>query len=88
MCSDIYGKQFNGTTLAQGIARTNTNYGGKGIRATKVIFPNGSIDPWHYLGITKDISQVERAVYISGKCHDYQEVLVHRIHVRMANSLE
>ena len=67
MCSDIYGKQFNKSTLSQGIARTNTNYGGMGIRATKVIFPNGSIDPWHYLGITKDISDEEQAVYIHGK---------------------
>ncbi len=69
MCSDIYGKQFNKSTLAQGIAHTNTNYGGMGIRATKVIFPNGSIDPWHYLGITKDISEEEQAVYIKGTAH-------------------
>ncbi|XP_033638180.1 thymus-specific serine protease-like [Asterias rubens] len=69
MCSDIYGKQFNKSTLSQGIARTNTNYGGMGIRATKVIFPNGSIDPWHYLGITKDISDEEQAVYIHGTAH-------------------
>ncbi|XP_038049891.1 thymus-specific serine protease-like [Patiria miniata] len=68
-CSDIYGKQFNKTTLTQGIARTNTNYGAKGIRATKVIFPNGSIDPWHYLGITKDVSETETAVYINGTAH-------------------
>ncbi|XP_072049545.1 LOW QUALITY PROTEIN: putative serine protease K12H4.7 [Amphiura filiformis] len=68
-CMDIYGKHFNITTLAQGIERTNTNYGGTGIRATKVIYPNGSIDPWHALGILYDIPTEQKAIYINGTAH-------------------
>jgi hypothetical protein len=28
------------------------NYGGKGLKVSRVIFVNGSIDPWHALGLT------------------------------------
>ena len=66
-CEDIYGKQFNLTTLKQGIEQTNTNYGGKMLKATKVMYPNGSIDPWHALGILADLSTEQIAVYINGK---------------------
>ena len=64
---DIFGKKFDGQLIQRGINRTNTNYGGYGIKITKVVFPNGSIDPWHALGFTEDISPDAVAVYINGK---------------------
>jgi len=33
------------------------------------VFPNGSIDPWHALGIVKDVSSTEQAVFIEGTAH-------------------
>jgi len=33
----------------------------------QIVFPNGSIDPWHALGIVKDVSSTEQAVFIEGK---------------------
>ncbi len=42
-------------------------YGGYGLKVTRVLFPNGSIDPWHALGVTKDLSSEARALYIKGK---------------------
>ncbi len=41
-------------------------YGGYGLKVTRVIFPNGSIDPWHALGVTKDLSPEATALYING----------------------
>ena len=37
--------------------------------ATNIIFPNGSIDPWHALGITSNISDSLTAVFITGTAH-------------------
>ncbi len=42
-------------------------YGGYGLKVTRVVFPNGSIDPWHALGVTKDLSKEAPALYINGK---------------------
>lgn len=32
----------------------------------QIVFPNGSIDPWHALGIVKNVSATEQAVFIQG----------------------
>lgn len=68
-CIDIFGSKFNETELLSGISSTNTNYGGTDIAGTKIVFPNGSIDPWHALGITSDVSSEEQAIFISGTAH-------------------
>lgn len=68
-CMDIFDPQFNATNIQNGIDQTNTNYGGYGIASSKIIFPNGSIDPWHALGIIKDVTSSEQAVFIEGTAH-------------------
>ncbi|GAB6029846.1 Thymus-specific serine protease [Chamberlinius hualienensis] len=68
-CADIYGAKFNATLLQKGVDQTNTDYGGYNISVTKVIFPNGSVDPWHALGVLQDISNEAKAVYIQGTAH-------------------
>lgn len=68
-CMDIFDPQFNATNIQNGIDETNTNYGGYGIASSKIIFPNGSIDPWHALGIIKDVTSSEQAVFIEGTAH-------------------
>lgn len=51
----------------------NTVYGGLEIDATNVIFPSGSIDPWHALGITEDMDSLsqesEIPLFIVGTSH-------------------
>ncbi|KPP58865.1 hypothetical protein Z043_123269, partial [Scleropages formosus] len=42
---------------------------GYDIRTTRIVFPNGSIDPWHALGITQDINKDLPAVFIKGTAH-------------------
>ncbi|XP_054770679.2 putative serine protease K12H4.7 [Lytechinus pictus] len=68
MCEDIYGKHFNKTTNQAGVNFTNTNYGGREIAAYNIVFPNGSIDPWHALGITKS-TDMYLAIFINGTAH-------------------
>lgn len=63
-CIDIFGPQFNASAIANNVAWTNTVYGGKDVEGSNILFPNGSIDPWHALGIISDISASEQAVYI------------------------
>ncbi|XP_070172924.1 putative serine protease K12H4.7 isoform X2 [Littorina saxatilis] len=68
-CQDIYDPKFNADLIGRGINRTNTNYGGYGIKVTNVVFPNGSIDPWHALGVVKSLSPDATAIFIDGTAH-------------------
>ena len=38
----------------------------------QIVFPNGSIDPWHALGIVKNVSSTEQAIFIEGNFRDIQ----------------
>lgn len=68
-CQDIFGPRFSLTLLESGVKRTNTLYGGRNLKVTRVVFPNGSIDPWHALGITDDLSAEAKAIFINGTAH-------------------
>ncbi|XP_060082693.1 putative serine protease K12H4.7 [Ylistrum balloti] len=68
-CIDIFGAKFNRDLIQSGVNRTNTNYGGESLKVTKVAFPNGSIDPWHALGIVDDSVAGSTAIYIDGTAH-------------------
>uniref|UniRef100_A0A6Q2XJY7 Serine protease 16 n=1 Tax=Esox lucius TaxID=8010 RepID=A0A6Q2XJY7_ESOLU len=66
-CLDIF--NISTKTLYAGVDQTNENYGSYDIRATRIVFPNGSIDPWHALGITSSISDDLPAIFIKGTAH-------------------
>lgn len=68
-CADIFGSKFTTDLLQKGVQFTNDYYGGFKLTVTNVILPNGSIDPWHALGITKDINEKARALFINGTAH-------------------
>jgi hypothetical protein len=68
-CIDIFGDEFNGDYLSKAVANTNTIYGARNIRVDRVLFPNGSIDPWHALGLTKFTFHDSRSLYINGTAH-------------------
>ena len=63
--------------------RSNEDYGALGVRISRVIFPNGSIDPWHALGVVKDIGPDAKAVFINGK----QENLVSCLDIRFEHHI-
>ncbi|XP_033832305.2 thymus-specific serine protease [Periophthalmus magnuspinnatus] len=66
-CADFY--NVSAEQLADAVAQTNEYYGGYDIRSSRIVFPNGSIDPWHALGITLDITPDLPAVFIKGTAH-------------------
>ncbi|XP_059091857.1 putative serine protease K12H4.7 [Tigriopus californicus] len=68
-CTDIFGSKYDLALLQKGIDQTNIMYGGKDIQVSNVIFVHGSIDPWHAMGITKDISDQTKAIFIQGTAH-------------------
>ena len=57
------------TQVFEAVQATNTFYGGKFINSTNIVFPNGSVDPWHALGITEDIGPTLKAIFITGTSH-------------------
>ena len=70
-CLDIYGPKFTPETIEGAVEWTNTYYGAREIAssATNIVFPNGSIDPWHALGITSTTSKTVEAIFINGTAH-------------------
>lgn len=66
-CSDVYGSEFNATSIAKAIQRTNTVYGGLQIHSTNVIYVHGSRDPWHLLGLFNSTDPKVPTIYIQGK---------------------
>ena len=55
----------------EGIKWTMLNYGGRNIsRDThNIVFPNGSIDPWHALSILHSVNLYTTAIFIEGTAH-------------------
>lgn len=55
--------------VSSAVSHTNTLYGGRNVTGTNIVFPNGSIDPWHALSIVKDIGDTLKALFIQGTAH-------------------
>ena len=69
MCSDVFGAKFDKNLLEQGISITNLEYGALDLDVSNVVFVHGSLDPWHALGITKDLNENSPAILINGTSH-------------------
>ena len=70
-CQDIFGPEFNQSTIMGGIKWTEAYYGGRNISEDthNIVFPNGSIDPWHALSILKSVNLYTIAIFIEGTAH-------------------
>ena len=70
-CQDIFGPEFNQSAIMEGIKWTETYYGGRNISEDthNIVFPNGSIDPWHALSILKSVNNNTIAIFIEGTAH-------------------
>uniref|UniRef100_A0A7S1GCM2 Uncharacterized protein n=1 Tax=Bicosoecida sp. CB-2014 TaxID=1486930 RepID=A0A7S1GCM2_9STRA len=64
MCADIFGAAFTPAVVKANVAFTNTHYGGKDLAGTRIIVPNGNIDPWHALSVTTPDASRETIVPI------------------------
>lgn len=54
------------TSLESNIKHTNVLYGGIQPAVTNVYFTHGSIDPWHRMGILKDLNRYSPSAVIPG----------------------
>ncbi|CAI5694616.1 unnamed protein product [Oreochromis niloticus] len=66
-CTNFY--NISAEQVAEAVTQSNEYYGAYNIRSSRIVFPNGSIDPWHALGITQDISADLPAIFIKGTSH-------------------
>ena len=69
ICSAVY--ELSPDSVNTAVTATNKYYGGRNIpkNATNIIFPNGSIDPWHALGVLKTDKESLVAIFINGTAH-------------------
>jgi len=69
MCRDIFG--ISKSSPAKSVDYTNVYYGGRNVNSDKIVFSNGSVDPWHALGFTSDTPYPDRipVFYIKGTAH-------------------
>lgn len=56
----------NATVLENNIQHTNVFYGGFKPAVTNVYFTHGSLDPWHPMGVLKDLNRHSPATVIPG----------------------
>ncbi|XP_043221434.1 putative serine protease K12H4.7 [Amphibalanus amphitrite] len=68
-CVDVYGAQFEQTFIDAAVAATNTDYGARQLPAKRVVLVNGSIDPWHAMGIIESSDPDRPAIFINGTAH-------------------
>lgn len=64
-CAQFY--NISAELVAESVAQTNEYYGSYDIHSSRMVFPNGDVDPWHALGITEDITKDLPAVFIQGE---------------------
>eukprot|EP01029_Cantina_marsupialis_P028215 TRINITY_DN775871_c0_g1_i1.p1 TRINITY_DN775871_c0_g1~~TRINITY_DN775871_c0_g1_i1.p1 ORF type:complete len:496 (-),score=158.63 TRINITY_DN775871_c0_g1_i1:235-1578(-) len=64
-CQDVFGFY-----RLPDVKRALRDYGGLAISGTRIVFVNGSIDPWSSLGVTgKPVNNEERSIFIEGTAH-------------------
>jgi hypothetical protein len=69
-CMDIFGQSFNRTYIDNAVDRTLRKYGGtKNYKGTNVVLPNGSVDPWHALGLYNSTDPSVISILIQGTAH-------------------
>ncbi|XP_054855282.1 thymus-specific serine protease [Eublepharis macularius] len=67
ICSKVFNISLN--QLPEAVAFTNEYYGADLPKASRVLFVNGDIDPWHVLSVLKNQSRSESALLINGTSH-------------------
>ncbi|XP_042299520.1 thymus-specific serine protease-like [Sceloporus undulatus] len=68
---DVCKEAFNisSRSAQDAVSFTNEYYGADHPKATRVLFVNGDVDPWHSLSVLEDQSSSERAILINGTAH-------------------
>lgn len=67
MCQDVFG--VGSETTSRAIGFTNLWYGARNIGSSRIVLTNGSVDPWHALGLTETAHPLMPVFYIKGTAH-------------------
>eukprot|EP00752_Nemacystus_decipiens_P009162 g8184.t1 len=69
MCKEAFG--ITPDRVREQVRLTNLYYGGTTPRGSRVIFPNGAIDPWHALGVLKPPMEDLPTIFVPGASHHF-----------------
>mmetsp|Transcript_23393 Transcript_23393/g.58507 ORF Transcript_23393/g.58507 Transcript_23393/m.58507 type:complete len:493 (-) Transcript_23393:89-1567(-) len=69
LCAQAFG--IPASNVADAVERTNTFYGGRRPAGERILFPNGSVDPWHALGVLQAPRRSEPALWVKGASHHF-----------------
>nr|XP_032651508.1 thymus-specific serine protease [Chelonoidis abingdonii] len=67
VCSQVFG--ISPEHVREAVTFTNEYYGADHPKASRILFVNGDIDPWHALSVLKNQSRSELAILINGTSH-------------------
>jgi len=62
---------INSTVVNRQIQYTNSVYGGDKLQATRILYPNGEIDPWHALGVLSSPNAQEPVLWVKAASHHF-----------------
>lgn len=65
-CKDVFGDVFADVSSEKNMQLTNVIYGGFNPGVTNVYFTQGSLDPWHPMGVLGDYNEHSPGVVIEG----------------------
>jgi len=68
-CQDAFGPEFTHEMMEKSVAASNIEYGGYEPSVSNVVFVQGSIDPWHAMGVLEDLHEGAPSIYITGTSH-------------------
>jgi len=66
-CVQLFGIDSNG--VSSKVDFSNLYYGSDQPDGSRIVFVNGSIDPWHALSVLSDLTNNQTAVFIPGTSH-------------------
>lgn len=67
MCETLFG--ISPEQVAEQVAFSNAFYGGDAPAASRILYPNGDVDPWHGLGVLTSPSPDQPVMMVSGASH-------------------
>lgn len=67
LCSEAY--DIDMAEPGTSVNYTNVYYGGRNPKSSRIVFTNGSVDPWHALGNIEDFDENMPVYYIKGTAH-------------------
>ncbi len=69
LCQQAFG--FSPAQVTYNIQHALAIYGGANIQATRIMYPNGQIDPWHANGVLTSPNADEPVLMVAGSSHHF-----------------